>query len=345
MHELATCPTCGGSGCVAGDEQTLSDRDQTTSDQDQTWSDQDQAASDSDRDSSEADQRASDRQLAAGSDPAVHEETRSARAHEAATRDHVSRLRDESAAGRLETATERDAAAAERDREADERDDMLAAQHGEHSDLTVAQIREQTARQRAAAAADRARAAADREAAARDRDEARRAMSEAEHLVKAAATDELTGAWTRRYGLAQISHEIERARRTGATLTVAFVDVDQLKEVNDTHGHDAGDRLLSLVVRTMRDRLRPYDLIVRYGGDEFLCAMPNASSDTAADRMSAVAATLSTPETGHSISFGVAERGPDEGLGELISRADADMLEVRRSAEPIPRTRRRPAAT
>jgi PleD family two-component response regulator len=59
--------------------------------------------------------------------------------------------------------------------------------------------------------------------------------------------------------------------------------------------------------------------------------MPHVSSDTAAERMSAVAATLSATETGHAISFGVAEHHPDEGLRELISHADADMLQVRRS--------------
>jgi len=245
-------------------------------------------------------------------------------------------LREQSASGRIKTAEERDALAAERDRQAEERDDLLAAQHGEADPVVVqiheqlAQLREQAAQQRAAAAADRARAAADREAAARDREEAHRALSEAEHALRAAATDELTGACTRRVGLARITDEIERACRTGARLTVAFVDVDQLKQVNDAQGHEAGDRLLSLVAKTMRDHLRPYDIIVRYGGDEFLCVMPHASRATAAERISAVAATLSTAETGHAISFGLAEHHPYDGLRELIARADANLLEARR---------------
>jgi diguanylate cyclase (GGDEF)-like protein len=336
LAEVATCPTCGGSGRVAGvvpasgEEQALSDRDQTASDQDQTWSDQDQAASDRDSDSSVADQDASDQVLAAGGDPGVHEQTRVAREHAASVRDEVSALRDESAASRLETAEERDAAAAERDREADERD-LAAAEHGEHPDPLVAEIREQAARNRARAAVDRARAAADREAAARDRADARRAQGEAEHALEVAATDELTGAWTRRFGLVQMAHELERARRTGGTLTIAFVDSDHLKKVNDTHGHHVGDRLLSLVGETIRNNLRTYDVIVRYGGDEFLCAMSNVGRDTAVERMSAVAATLSRAEIGYSITFGLAEFHPDEGLQELIARADADLLAVRRS--------------
>ena len=82
------------------------------------------------------------------------------------------------------------------------------------------------------AARDRARAAADREAAAREREEARRALAEAERELKAAATDELTGAWTRRFGFVQIVRELERERRTGDRLTVAFLDVDGLKSLN-----------------------------------------------------------------------------------------------------------------
>ncbi|MDQ3859077.1 MAG: GGDEF domain-containing protein, partial [Actinomycetota bacterium] len=169
--------------------------------------------------------------------------------------------------------------------------------------------------------------------AARERDEARRAQAEARHEVKLAATDQLTGAWTRRFGLVQITREIERARRTGGTLTLAFVDVDDLKKVNDSHGHAVGDRLLYLAVEAMRATLRPYDVVVRYGGDEFLCAMPNITRGAATERMTAIAATLSAAETGHSISFGLAEHQPDDGLQELVGRADADLLAARRWRE------------
>ena len=185
------------------------------------------------------------------------------------------------------------------------------------------------------AARDRAQAAADREAAAREREEARRALAEAERELKAAATDELTGAWTRRFGFVQIVRELERERRTGDRLTVAFLDVDGLKSVNDSEGHAAGDRLLRLAVDTMRTHLRPYDVVVRYGGDEFLCAMPDTGTDAARERMTGIAATLSA-ESGHSISFGLAEHQPGEGLQELVDRADTDML----SHKAITRARR-----
>lgn len=336
MSEFRECPTCGGSGVVPDDDparpdqQTLSDRDQTASDRDQTWSDQDQTASDRDSDSSSDDQQASDQDFAAGGDPLVHERTRRARRRAALDRDDMSTLRDETAAERLSTAGERDRSAESRDHAAAERD-RLAAQSELGPDADPTEIRLRATRDREQAAADRARAAADREAAARERHEARRALAEARRELEVAATDELTGAWTRRLGLVQITREIERARRTGGTLTLAFVDVDGLKEVNDTDGHAVGDRLLRLVADTMQANLRRYDLVARYGGDEFLCAMPNIRRDAAAKRMAAIAATLSAAETGHSISFGLAELQPADSVEELVARADADLLASRRA--------------
>src|SRR5206468_3734453 len=81
-----------------------------------------------------------------------------------------------------------------------------------------------------------------------ERAEALRSRTESAASLKLAKTDELTGAWTRKFGLEEVSRELERAHRTGATLVLAFVDVDGLKQVNDTRGHLAGDALLKLVV-------------------------------------------------------------------------------------------------
>ena len=117
-------------------------------------------------------------------------------------------------------------------------------------------------------------------------------------------------------------------RRTA--LTLVFIDVDGLKEVNDTLGHTEGDRLLRLVADTVRANVRPYDVVVRYGGDEFLCAMPHFSRSGASERMKQIVETLRAADTHHSISFGVAEQVETDGLEELISRADSDLLETRR---------------
>ena len=128
----------------------------------------------------------------------------------------------------------------------------------------------------------RAEAAADRAAAARDRAEAERLRDEAAAMLAVASTDELTGAWSRRFGLEELERMLARAHREGTALVLAFVDVDGLKQVNDLHGHQAGDELLALIGEVIRGHLRPYDIVVRYGGDEFVWRMPNVCGLTLA---------------------------------------------------------------
>ena len=197
--------------------------------------------------------------------------------------------------------------------------------------LRAERDRARAAADRAKAADDRARAAADREQAARERAEALQDRAESADNLKLATTDELTGALTRRFGLEEVSRELERARRTGATLVLAFVDVDGLKQVNDSQGHLAGDALLRLVGETLRANVRPYDVIVRYGGDELVCAMPNLSAREARARFEPIAAALTAIDAEHSVTVGLAEADPADSLQVLIARADADLLQARRS--------------
>jgi diguanylate cyclase (GGDEF)-like protein len=321
-------------------DHTLSDDDQTASDQDQTWSDHDQTSSDRDQRSADEDQHASDDDLAAGGDPVAHHRSAVARERTAHDRDAVSALRDEGGEARLQTAEDRDRDAALRDRGADARD-ALARLHDEQSgaEASPAEIILRAERDRARAAADRIkaandrrRAADDREAAARERAAALQQGSEFADDLRRATTDELTGAWTRTFGLEELSRELERAHRTGGTIVLAFIDVDGLKQVNDTQGHLAGDMLLRLVGQTIRAKIRSYDLIVRYGGDELICALPNLRAAEARTRLEIVAAALTAVSPDHSITFGLAEAEPSESLQDLIARADADLLEARRVA-------------
>jgi diguanylate cyclase (GGDEF)-like protein len=127
-----------------------------------------------------------------------------------------------------------------------------------------------------------------------------------------------------------VSRELDRAKRTGTTLVLAFVDVDGLKEVNDSEGHLAGDALLQRVGETVRANVRPYDVIVRFGGDEFVCAMPNISAGEARARFERIAAALAAARAHHSVTFGIAAAEPQESLKALLARADADLLEARR---------------
>ncbi|MEO9176757.1 MAG: GGDEF domain-containing protein, partial [Gaiellales bacterium] len=242
---------------------------------------------------------------------------------------------------RFGAATERDRAAELRDLGADDRDAVAAARElavdpGSGPDAAlVRQGAERTwaADDRLRAAEDRARAAADRHAAAHDRVELLRMHTDAFDLLHDAATDRLTGARLRYLGLDEVTRELVRSTRTGSQLMLAFVDVDDLKNLNDRKGYLAGDALLRLVGETLRAHLRPYDVIVRYGGDEFLCAMPHISAPEARARFQRIAHALSAVEAGHALSFGLAQAHADEPLEALIARADAELLKARGSRD------------
>jgi diguanylate cyclase (GGDEF)-like protein len=111
-----------------------------------------------------------------------------------------------------------------------------------------------------------------------------------------------------------------RARRTKQPFVLAFIDVDGLKAVNDSLGHNAGDQLLRRVVDYTRAQLRSYDLIVRLGGDEFVCGLSGLRRAEAADRFCRVDANLSAH--GSSITVGLAEQEKSDSLADLIARAD-----------------------
>jgi diguanylate cyclase (GGDEF)-like protein len=326
---------------LAASDQTAADRDQTASDQDQTWSEHDQTASDRDQRSADDDQHAADDDFAAGGDRDAYRRSVRARQRTAHDRQIVSTMRDETAASRGQTAEDRDRAATLRDRGAEGRD-ALARLHDleDDADATYEDVLLRAERDRARAAADRAKAAddrrrsaADRAEAARERAAARRRRADDADALTVATTDELTGAWTRTFGLAQVSHELERARRAGAKLVIAFVDVDGLKEVNDSRGHLAGDALLRLVGETVRANVRAYDVIVRYGGDELLCAMPNLTAAEATSRFAKIAAALRSADSDHSVTFGIAEAEAADSVDDMIKRADAALLAARRSRQ------------
>jgi diguanylate cyclase (GGDEF)-like protein len=316
-------------------DQTFSDHDQTSSDADQTASDRDQSLSDQDQGSSNEDQDAADADVAGGADRAIYDRTTKARAHATVDRAAVSDRRHGAGRERTDTAAERDHAATLRDAQATTRDaEALRRDHETHAGSNWQEIlsraahdRERAAADRKRAAEDRQQAAADREIAARERDEALQFRQDSAALLDAAATDQLTGTRTRFLGLDEIARELERVRRRpGAVLMLAFVDVDGLKHVNDSKGHLAGDALLSLVGRTLIANLRPYDVIVRYGGDEFLCAMPDICAPNARARFLKICHALAGVDPAYSPSFGLAQSNPEDGLDDVIARADADLL-------------------
>lgn len=142
--------------------------------------------------------------------------------------------------------------------------------------------------------------------------------------------DELTGALRRGAGLAALQREIDRSRRLpGKGLVVIFTDIDGLKAVNDRDGHAAGDERLRNTVAALRERLRSYDLIVRYGGDEFLCVLTD-SATAQAERTAASLCEHVLQRTGGTISVGIAELSATDTVDSLIERADAALYSGRR---------------
>lgn len=341
----------GDEQSLADSEQTLAETDQTLADVDQSASDSDQASADTDQAASDGDQAASDRDLAHGGDVQTHDVSREIRQRGARQRDQTGAARLLIATQRDQTADARDLAARARDQAAAARDiamaqrDVACEQYDSALAVTRAEVvaraagqRKRAAQQRADSAAQRALAAADREAAARDRDagarERRQALADREALARALAaseTDPLTGARMRAAGLTDLDHELDRCRRTGGTLVVAYVDVIGLKRLNDSAGHATGDDLLKRVVALMQAHLRSYDLIIRLGGDEFLCVISNMTLADAHERFSQVADALAASPDGGALRTGFAELlSGDDDAADLIARADDDLLEGRR---------------
>ena len=324
---------------AADADQTGGDLDQTVADTDQMHSQRDQAASDLDQRSADADQAMGDERDQAVTD--AYAQTRRARAWTTLERDVTTKARADAANVRDATATRRDRAAADRDEVATARDELAAALDAEVERLEkmpgspglnvllrAAGDRKRAAASRARAAAQREAARFDREQAASDREQAARDRNAAAAELAMEGFDHLTGALRRRVGLAAIQREMDRARRTGERLVVGFVDVDGLKEVNDTGGHAAGDHLLREIVRAIQRELRSYDLVARYGGDEFVCAL-TGDTDGIRARFRQMAAQFAQATAGASVTVGLAEMRPDESLEDLLARADADLLALR----------------
>jgi diguanylate cyclase (GGDEF)-like protein len=149
-------------------------------------------------------------------------------------------------------------------------------------------------------------------------------------LKEEAALDEMTGVLRRAAGLDQLEREVRRARRfDDRKLVVVFCDLDDLKEVNDTRGHAAGDAVLRETAAALRRRLRAYDLVIRWGGDEFVCSLPGAGLEAAQRAMEDIRTELRA-RTGCTFSAGYAELGDDGDAESLVAGADADYYERRR---------------
>lgn len=147
--------------------------------------------------------------------------------------------------------------------------------------------------------------------------------------AEAERDDELTGVLSRAAGMVQVQREIDRSQRSGVALVVTFLDVDGLKVINDGGGDGAGDEALRVVGEMLRKVKRSHDVIMRYGGDEFLCAHPGLPMATAAARMRRLRSDLANGPRPVAVTFGMAELQPEDRIDTLVARAEAALYAER----------------
>ena len=153
-------------------------------------------------------------------------------------------------------------------------------------------------------------------------------------LVSQAAHDGLTGCFSRRSGEELLDIQFHIAARSGAPLSVVFLDLDNFKKINDRHGHEAGDRVLRTAAERLRDNLRSGDIVLRWGGEEFVIILPDASGPTAVSAMARLkeVGLGQRPEGGPvTASFGIAERIADaaDDWQQLVEIADQRMYSAK----------------
>lgn len=159
-------------------------------------------------------------------------------------------------------------------------------------------------------------------------------------LVEMANIDFLTGLLNRRALFERLAIDVSRAKRHSKPLSIIMIDIDKFKAFNDTYGHSAGDIVLQEVSRCFSDICRDYDIISRYGGEEFLVAAPESTLDQArelAERLRVAVMNLSiryeigAPPVKCTISLGVALLQNDENIEKTISRADEALYKAKNS--------------
>lgn len=157
-------------------------------------------------------------------------------------------------------------------------------------------------------------------------------------LRRRVGTDALTGLYTRRFFDELGMREIIRARRESTPLTAAFIDVDKFKTINDTYGHPAGDAVLRAIGPACKRALRTSDVFARYGGEELVLLLPNASLDQAApvlERLRQEVAAMVVPELkGRQVtaSIGAADLNENDlTISDLLGRADVALYRAKES--------------
>ena len=165
--------------------------------------------------------------------------------------------------------------------------------------------------------------------------EQRRALRVANRRLRwLSSIDALTGVLNRRALDRRLEEEVSRARREDRPLSVAMIDIDRFKAVNDAHGHAVGDRVLRIIARRLQRGARATDVLGRYGGEEFLLLLPSSDRDEAFALCERLRGRISgRPIAGNALtaSFGIATVTPPIAgrSAQLVERADAAMYRAK----------------
>lgn len=159
-----------------------------------------------------------------------------------------------------------------------------------------------------------------------------------DYISEAAHQDFLTGALNRRGMDAALAQEFERADRHGTPLTLAMMDIDHFKKINDSLGHSTGDVALAHLVKVVKSIIRSTDVLARYGGEEFIIILPGTKENDAIDVIKGVQRDLTKNFFLHNnervlitFSAGVAERFSNETVDEVLPRADAALYKAKQT--------------
>jgi len=158
---------------------------------------------------------------------------------------------------------------------------------------------------------------------------------EGKKLIDMAHNDKLTGLYNRNYLDYLLSHGFHSARQTQTSFMIMMLDIDGFKLCNDHYGHSFGDKVLSLVAEKISENIRKTDIAGRYGGDEFLVILPEATTDdskTVAQRILKTVNQMVIGETQAkiSVSIGIADKTNEKEVNDLIEKADIAMYRAKR---------------
>jgi diguanylate cyclase (GGDEF)-like protein len=158
-----------------------------------------------------------------------------------------------------------------------------------------------------------------------------------EKLRRQATMDTLTGLLNRGAIMDRLAKEMDRAIRENEPLCVAMIDLDHFKQINDTHGHSAGDAALCEAARKMSSVLRPYDSVGRYGGEEFVVVFPRCDQAVALGIAERIRSSICEPiriesrEVSVTASIGVAQASSPPNLDAVMRAADRALFLAKQS--------------